>query len=63
MAYVGYLLAYSGEWERGCALCRQARSLNPHHPSWFWFADVFDAFLQGHYREALAVLGKEDIRP
>jgi adenylate cyclase len=58
MAYVGFMLAYSGDWERGCALCRQARSLNPHHPSWYWFADVFDAFRQGNYREALDVLAK-----
>jgi TolB-like protein/Tfp pilus assembly protein PilF/predicted Ser/Thr protein kinase len=58
LAYLGFLLAYAGDWERGCALCRQARSLNPHHPGWFWFAEAFDAFRQGNYREALAVLAK-----
>jgi len=58
LAYLGFLLAYAGDWERGCALCRQARSLNPHHPGWFWFAEAFDAFRQGNYREALAVVAK-----
>jgi TolB-like protein/Flp pilus assembly protein TadD/tRNA A-37 threonylcarbamoyl transferase component Bud32 len=58
MAYLGFMLAYSGDWERGCALTKQSRSLNPHHPSWYWFADAFNAFRQGNYREVLAVLAK-----
>ena len=61
LAYVGLMLAYAGDWERGCALSRQARSLNPHHPGWFWFADAFDAFRQGNYREALAVIAKANM--
>ncbi|HEV2424718.1 MAG TPA: protein kinase [Terriglobia bacterium] len=58
LAYLGFLLAYAGDWERGCALSRQARSLNPHHPGWFWYAETFDAFRQGNYREALVVAAK-----
>ncbi len=58
MAYLGFMFAYAGDWERGCALAKQARALNPHHPGWYWFADVFDAFRQSNYREALAVVAK-----
>src|SRR5712692_7999523 len=31
LAYLGFLIAYSGDWDRGCALVEQARQLNPHH--------------------------------
>ena len=58
LAYMGFTLAYSGDWEKGCALTRQARSLNPHHPGWYWFADAFNAFRQGDYKEALTILGR-----
>ena len=58
MAYLGSLVAYSGDWERGCAMAKQARDLNPHHPSWYWFSDCFDAYRQGDYREALDIARK-----
>jgi TolB-like protein len=32
IAYLGFLVAYSGDWESGCALVERARNLNPHHP-------------------------------
>ena len=28
LGYMGFMLAYSGEWDRGCELSKQARSLN-----------------------------------
>ena len=34
LAYLGLVIAYSGDWERGCALAERARGLNPHHPGW-----------------------------
>ena len=52
-AYQGFLTAYSGDWERGCALAERARKLNPHHPGWYWFAPVFNAYRQRDYRMAL----------
>jgi len=51
--YLGLLTVYSGEWERGCALAQRARSLNPSHPGWFWFADFFTAFHHADYLRAL----------
>jgi tetratricopeptide (TPR) repeat protein len=52
-AYQGFLTAYSGDWDRGCALAERARKLNPHHPGWYWFPNVFDAYRTSDYRSAL----------
>ena len=53
MAYMGFLLAYSGDWERGCELVEKARNLNPNHPGWYWFPPFFNAYRKGDYRGAL----------
>ena len=58
IAYLGFLIAYAGDWERGCALSERARSLNPHHPGWYWFPSVLDAYRKGDYRDALAIASK-----
>ena len=55
LAYLGFLIAYSGDWERGCALVEQARQLNPHHPGWYWFPSVFNAYRKRDYRSAVDV--------
>src|SRR5258708_4048539 len=52
-AYLGFLIAYAGDWERGCALAIPARQLNPHHPGWYWFGYFFDAYRKRDYRGAL----------
>ena len=52
-AYQGFLTAYAGDWERGCALAERARKLNPHHPGWYWFPSVFDGYRKRDYRAAL----------
>ena len=54
-AYQGFLTAYSGDWERGCALAERARQLNPHHPGWYWLPSLFDAYRKSDYRGALDV--------
>ena len=53
IAYMGFLISYSGDWERGCALMEKARNLNPNHPGWYWFPPFFNAYRKGDYREAL----------
>src|SRR5579864_5406206 len=35
-AFLGSLIAYDGNWERGTALAAKARDLNSHHPGWYW---------------------------
>ena len=57
-AYLGFQIAYSGDWERGCALAERAIGLNPHHPGWYWFPLFFKAYRQRDYRGALAVAHK-----
>ena len=52
--YVGQTLAYSGDWDRGCALIARAIELNPHHPGWYWYASFLNAYRQRDYRGALA---------
>jgi serine/threonine protein kinase/tetratricopeptide (TPR) repeat protein len=52
-AYLGFQIAYSGDWERGCALAERAMQLNPHHPGWYWFPLVLNAYRQRDYRRAL----------
>jgi non-specific serine/threonine protein kinase len=58
IAYLGFLIAYAGDWNRGCALSERARSLNPHHLGWYWFVPFFDAYRKGDYRDALDVASK-----
>ena len=54
-AYVGHLIAYAGDWERGCALVERARQLNPNHPGWYWFVAFTDAYRKRDYRGALEI--------
>jgi TolB-like protein/Tfp pilus assembly protein PilF len=53
LAYMGLLLAYSGEWEQGCALAEQATQLNPNHPGWYWAPIALNAYRQRDYKRAL----------
>jgi len=55
LAFMGILLAYTGEWERGCALTRRAMELNPSHPGWYRFAEFNNAYRKKDYRGALDV--------
>jgi serine/threonine protein kinase/tetratricopeptide (TPR) repeat protein len=52
-AFLGSLIAYDGDWERGNALAARARELNPHHPGWYWLVAGFNAYRKGDYRSAL----------
>jgi TolB-like protein len=54
-AYLGILMLHAGEWGRGCALVERARTLNPNHPGWYWFAPFWDAYRRGEYRGALEI--------
>ena len=56
MAFIGELLTYTGDWERGLELAGRAKQLNPHHPGWYWYADAYHAHSQGDFRGAIAFL-------
>ena len=52
IAFVGELLTYAGDAERGLALAGRAKQLNPHHPGWYWYADFYNAYRKGDDRGA-----------
>ena len=55
LAGLGTLTAYSGEWEKGCALVERAVQLNPRHPGWYRFALFANAYRQRDYRGAVDI--------
>jgi serine/threonine-protein kinase len=61
LAFMGELLTYVGDWERGLALASRAKQINPNHPGWFWYADFFHAYRQSDYRGALALVLKANL--
>lgn len=52
IGFLGWLLALSGDWERGLAILRKGIELNPYYPGWFHMAPCFSFFQQGRYEEA-----------
>jgi tetratricopeptide (TPR) repeat protein len=53
MAFLGHLMAASGDWEKGTALVEAAIQLNPNHPGWYRITAFSNAYRKGEYREAL----------
>ncbi|HMF09066.1 MAG TPA: protein kinase, partial [Thermoanaerobaculia bacterium] len=53
IAFLGELLTYTGDRERGLELAGRAKQLNPNHPGWYWYANLFDAYSRGDDRGAL----------
>src|SRR5579862_2394981 len=53
MAFLGEMLVYAGDAERGLELAARAKQINPHHPGWYWYVDFYSAYRQGDYRGAL----------
>ncbi len=56
--YLGHLLAFAGDWERGVELAERARQLNPNHAAWYWALPLLDAFRRRDYRRARALAPK-----
>jgi serine/threonine protein kinase/tetratricopeptide (TPR) repeat protein len=52
-AFMGLLIAYSGDWERGCALAERAWELNPNLPGMYNYTAWHDAYRKEDYRRAL----------
>jgi TolB-like protein/Flp pilus assembly protein TadD len=52
-AYLGLLIAASGEWDRGCQMVESAMLLNPNCPGYFYFARCCNGYRQGRYAEVL----------
>ena len=56
LADIGHYLAYMGQFERGVALTKRARELNPLHPGWFNFTFARYHYSRGEYEETLAAV-------
>ena len=56
--YMGFTIAFSGEWERGCELVVKSIELNPNHPGWYWFAPFLNAYRRNDYPAALGLAMK-----
>jgi serine/threonine protein kinase len=57
-AYLGLLIAFSGEWDRGLALVQRAMALNSHHPDWCHLPYFYNHYRKGEYQVALQVVKK-----
>ena len=55
MAMIGVMTAYSGDWVSGRELSARARAINPNHPGWYLFGDIFEEYRLGNYKQALAL--------
>jgi TolB-like protein len=55
-AFLGMEFAYSGDWERGCALAELATQLNSNYPSWYVFAMIVNAYRQHDAQRALELM-------
>ena len=61
IANLGMILAFSGEWDRGCALIERGSEYNPNLPSWQWMASTFNAYRKRDYRTALEAAAKSNV--
>jgi TolB-like protein len=57
-AYLGFLLAALGEWERGCQMVESAMQLNPNCPGYFYFAHCVNSYRLNKYEEALEAVAR-----
>ena len=48
-----FLIAFTGDWERGCRLIRKAMDLNPQHPGWYRVVLALNEYRNGNYRDAV----------
>jgi TolB-like protein len=51
--FMGHLMAYSGDWDRGLAIAARSSALNPHHAGWHGLPAVLDAYRRRDYERAL----------
>lgn len=54
LAALGYMIASTGQWQRGVSLADRANALNAHAAAgWYHAALLFDYYLKGDYERAL----------
>ena len=58
VAIIGHLIAFGGDWPRGCSVVQKVMQLNPHHAGWLHFVFVYDHYRKREYEQALAAAEK-----
>ena len=48
-----FLITFTGQWERGCTLIRNAMAVNPHHPRWYGVVLGINEYRLANYRGAV----------
>ncbi len=61
LAFLGEMLVYSGNAERGLELAARAKLLNPNHPGWYWYVDVCNAYREGDFHGALGFVSRVNL--
>lgn len=61
IAFMGELLVYANDLEKGQEFAARAKELNPHYPGWYWYTDYYLAYREGDYRKALSCVLKVDL--
>ncbi len=56
-----FLITFTGDWERGCALIRRAMEQNPHHPRWYELILGVNEYRLAHYHAAVDEIVKGNV--
>ena len=56
-----FLIAFTGDWERGTSLIRRAMDLNPNHPAWYQLVLGINEYRLGRYREAVDAIRRANL--
>ncbi|HTZ81676.1 MAG TPA: hypothetical protein VMB66_00705, partial [Candidatus Acidoferrales bacterium] len=57
-AFIGTMLAFAGDWERGVAMLQRAMDLSRHHPGWYHNTSFHYYYRKGEYEPALQAAKK-----
>jgi len=56
-----FLITFTGDWERGCALVARAMELNPHHPGWYRVVFALNEYRKANYRATVDEVVKANV--
>ena len=58
VGFVGFLIGFSGEFDRGISILKGVEKLNPYHPSWLLGLSCMTHLMRNEYEQALAQADK-----
>ena len=53
VGFVGFLIGFSGEFDRGISILKGVEKLNPYHPSWLLGLSCMALYMRNEYEQAL----------